>query len=83
MWECAYLDLSKMQMYEFHFNYIKRRHGEKVKLLFTNTGSLCYEIEADNIYRDFFLTKTRGSITRTTHQITNTTQTHIRIISVR
>ena len=53
------LDLSKTLMYDFHYNYIKSRYFNKAKLLFTDTDSLTYEIEADDVYCDFWKDKHR------------------------
>ena len=39
-------------MYNFHYNYILPKHGKKAKLLFTDTDSLCYEIETADMFED-------------------------------
>ncbi len=46
------LDLSKTLMCRFHYEYVKPKWGDKVNLLFTDTDSLCYEIETDDVYED-------------------------------
>ena len=45
------LDLSKWKMYDFHYNFIKKNFD--VELLFTDTGSLTYEIKSENVYEGF------------------------------
>ena len=44
-------------MYDFHYNYIKKKYNDKAKLLFTDTGSLTYEIETENVCKDFWTDK--------------------------
>ena len=51
------LDLSKMLMYDFHYNYIKKKYNNRARLLFTDTDSLMYEIEAEDVYKDFWNNK--------------------------
>ena len=49
------MDLSKLLTYDFHHNYTKTRYGCGAKLLFTD--SLVYEIETDDLYKDFYKDK--------------------------
>ena len=42
------LELSKLLMYEFHYEYVKNKFD--AKLLFTDTDSLVYEIKGASVY---------------------------------
>ena len=49
----AILDLSKTIMYEFHYDYMKRKYNESdLKLLYMDTDSLVYDIKTEDFYKD-------------------------------
>ena len=48
------LDLSKLHMYNFHYNHmcVKYPRPDQLRLLFTDTDSLAYAVQTEDIYRD-------------------------------
>ena len=48
----AILDLSKTLMFDFHYNYIRKKYGNNAELLFTDTYSLMYLIQTEDFYLD-------------------------------
>ena len=44
------LELSKILMYEFYYDYIKNKYGNNSALLFTETDSLMCEIKNGDVY---------------------------------
>ena len=47
------LDLSKIVMYEFHYNYMVPKYGlEKLKLCYMDMDSLVYDIKTEDFYED-------------------------------
>ena len=48
------LELSKLHMYDFHYNHTKVKyfHANQLRLLFTDTDSLAYAVQTDDIYKD-------------------------------
>ena len=47
------LDLSKVLMDKFHYDYIKNKHGNNSRLLCTDIDSLMCEIKTGDVYVDF------------------------------
>ena len=49
----AILDLSKIVMYEFHYDYMVPKYGlERLKLCYIDTDSLVYDIKTEDFYED-------------------------------
>ena len=46
------LDLSKTLMFDFHYNYIRKKYKNNAELMFTDTDSLLYYIHTDDFYKD-------------------------------
>ena len=56
------LDLSKWNIYDFHYNFIKKNFD--AELLFTDTDSLTYEMKSENVYEEFFKQMNRWTVNR-------------------
>lgn len=46
------LELSRTLMYDFHYDFIKKKNDSKAKLLYSDTDSFIYEIETKDFYDD-------------------------------
>jgi hypothetical protein len=46
------LDLSKLLMYDYYYNKVKTKYGDRATLLYTDPDSLFMDIETENIYAD-------------------------------
>ena len=47
------LDVNKVMIYEFHYDYIENKYDNNSRILFTDTDSLMYEIKTEDVYEDF------------------------------
>ncbi|XP_057296161.1 uncharacterized protein LOC130625103 [Hydractinia symbiolongicarpus] len=48
----AILDLSKIVMYEFHYDYMRLKYADNLKLCHMDTDSFVYHIKTDHFYKD-------------------------------
>ena len=48
----AILDLSKIIMYEFHYDYMLPKYGDNIKLCYMDMHSFVYDIKTEDFYRD-------------------------------
>ena len=46
------LDISKTLMYEFWYDYIKPKYGDRLKLCYTDTDSFVIYIKTEDFYKD-------------------------------
>ena len=46
------LEISETTMYEFWYDYMKRKYGDMIKLCYTDTDSLVMNIKIKNFYKD-------------------------------
>ena len=46
------LDISKTKMYDFWYNYIKGKYGEKANICYMDTGSFNVHLKTDDIHKD-------------------------------
>ena len=46
------LELSKILMYEFWYDYVKPKYGENAKLCYMDTDSFIVHVKTDDIYKD-------------------------------
>ena len=48
----AILDLSKIIMYEFHYDYMLLKYNNNIQLCYMDTDSLVYDIKTEDFYAD-------------------------------
>ena len=48
----AILGLTKIIMYEFHYDYMKPKYGKNFPLCYMDTDFLVYDIKTDDLYED-------------------------------
>ena len=47
------LELRKVLIYEFYYDYIKNKYGNNPRLSFTDTDSFMYEIKTEDDYKGY------------------------------
>ena len=47
----AVLDISKMLMYEFWYDYLEPKYGDKIKLCYMDTDSFIFYVETEILHQ--------------------------------
>ena len=48
------LEISKLHMYQFWYDHLKVKYGDKIQLIYTDTDSFVIEVETDDTYKDMY-----------------------------
>ena len=51
----AVLDISKMLMYEFWYEYLEPKYGDKIKLCYMDTDSFIFYVETEILHQIYTL----------------------------
>ena len=51
------LDMTKLLMWKFHYDYIKNEYSNNSRLLFTDTDSVMYKSKAEDVFEHFSTNK--------------------------
>jgi hypothetical protein len=46
------LEISKIGLYDFHYDFVMKKYGNKAKLQYKDTDSLYYSIQTEDLYED-------------------------------
>ena len=47
------VELSKLHMYQYYYDVMKKKYDDKIKLLYTDTDSFISHVETEDLYKDF------------------------------
>ena len=71
------LDLAKLVMYRYWYDYLLKRYdASKVSLLFTDTDSFCYSVETEDVYQDMLDDMKGNDASRHYFDFSNYPKTH-------
>ena len=45
------VELSKLHMYQYYYDVMKKKYDDKIKLLYTDTDSFIFHVETEDLYK--------------------------------